>query len=47
MTAPAATLGGPLTLADEGSFFVNGQSRLSNYPGASLVTGPYKDSASC
>jgi len=40
MTAPAATLGGPLTLADEGSFFVNGQSRLSNYPGASLVTGP-------
>ncbi|HKA46135.1 MAG TPA: lysophospholipase [Burkholderiales bacterium] len=40
MMATAATLGGPLTLADEGSFFVNGQSRLSNYPGASLVTGP-------
>jgi len=40
MMATATTLGGPLTLADEGSFFVNGQSRLSNYPGASLVTGP-------
>jgi len=38
--APAATLGGPLNLEDEGSFFVNGQSIRSEYPGASLVTGP-------
>ena len=36
----AATLGGPLTLEDEGSFFVNGQSQRSDYPGASLATGP-------
>ena len=40
MQAHSATLGGPLTLEDDGSFFVNGQSVLSNYPGASLVTGP-------
>jgi pimeloyl-ACP methyl ester carboxylesterase len=40
LQAQAATLGGPLTLEDEGSFFVNGQSVLSNYPGASLATGP-------
>jgi len=39
-TAHAASLGGPLTLADEGSFFVNGQSMRSEYPGASLRTGP-------
>ena len=39
-TAQAASLGGPLTLADEGSFFVNGQSLRSEYPGASLRTGP-------
>ena len=39
-TANAATLGGPLTLEDEGSFFVNGKVVTSNYPGASLVTGP-------
>jgi pimeloyl-ACP methyl ester carboxylesterase len=38
--AMAATLGGPLTLQDEGSFFVNGQSYRSEYPGASLNTGP-------
>src|SRR5258705_8126383 len=38
--ANAATLGGPLTLEDEGSFFVNGKVVTSNYPGASLVTGP-------
>jgi len=36
----AATLGAPLTLADEGSFFVNGVSVRSDYPGASLATGP-------
>ena len=36
----AGSLGGPLTLEDEGSFFVNGQSVRSEYPGASLVTGP-------
>jgi pimeloyl-ACP methyl ester carboxylesterase len=39
-TAIAATLGGPLTLEDEGSFFVNGKVVTSQYPGASLVTGP-------
>jgi pimeloyl-ACP methyl ester carboxylesterase len=41
-TAPAhaATLGGPLTLEDEGAFFVGGKIVTSNYPGASLVTGP-------
>jgi pimeloyl-ACP methyl ester carboxylesterase len=38
--AMAATLGGPLTLQDEGSFFVNGESYRSEYPGASLNTGP-------
>jgi pimeloyl-ACP methyl ester carboxylesterase len=38
--AQAASLGGPLMLEDAGSFFVNGQSVLSSYPGASLVTGP-------
>jgi pimeloyl-ACP methyl ester carboxylesterase len=38
--AYAATLGGPLTLEDEGSFFVNGQSVTSRYPGASAATGP-------
>src|SRR4029434_6765267 len=40
LQAQAATLGGPLTLEDEGSFFVNGQSVMSSYPGASLATGP-------
>ena len=39
-TALAATLGGKLELDDEGSFFVNGQSVRSEYPGASLRTGP-------
>lgn len=38
--ANGATLGGPLTLEDEGSFFVNGQVVKSDYPGPSLVTGP-------
>jgi len=38
--AHAATLGGPLTLEDEGAFFVGGKTITSNYPGASLVTGP-------
>lgn len=36
----AASLGGPLTLADEGGFFVNGQSVRSDFPGASPRTGP-------
>jgi len=40
MPAAAASLGGPLTLEDEGSFFVNGQSFRSEYPGASVATGP-------
>jgi len=35
-----ASLSAPLTLDDEGSFFVNGQSMRSEYPGASLATGP-------
>src|SRR5580765_1189811 len=38
--AAAGTLGGPLTLEDEGSFFVNGKVVTSQHPGASLVTGP-------
>jgi len=38
--AQAATLGGPLTLEDEGAFFVNGKTVTSNFPGASLLTGP-------
>jgi len=38
--AVAGTLGGPLTLEDEGSFFVNGKIVTSQHPGASLVTGP-------
>ena len=40
MPAAAASLGGPLTLEDEGSFFVNGRSVKSEYPGASAATGP-------
>lgn len=36
----AATLGGPMTLEDEGSFFVNGKVITSDFPGASLITGP-------
>ena len=39
-TSSATTLGGPLTLADEGAFFVNAQTIKSDYPGASLATGP-------
>src|ERR1044072_6564343 len=39
-SALAGTLGGPLTLEDEGSFFVNGKVVMSQHPGASLVTGP-------
>lgn len=35
-----ATLGGPMTLEDEGSFFVNGKVVTSDFPGASLITGP-------
>ena len=33
--ATAASLGGPLTLADEGIFFVGGRPKLSNFPGMS------------
>ena len=33
--ACAATIGGPLQLADEGMFFVNGKAVVSNHPGAS------------
>ena len=35
--AMAATLGGKLELEDEGSFFVNGQSIRSEYPGQNAV----------
>src|SRR5712692_34666 len=38
--ARAATLGGPLTLEDEGAFFVGGKTVTSNFPCTSLVTGP-------
>ena len=38
--ARSATLGGPLTLEDEGAFFVGGKTVTSNFPGASLLTGP-------
>lgn len=37
--ASAAGLGGPLNLADDGSFFVNGQAFVSSHPGSSPVTG--------
>ncbi|HEU0202003.1 MAG TPA: lysophospholipase [Burkholderiaceae bacterium] len=33
--ASATTIGGPLNLADEGMFFVNGQTIVSRYPGVS------------
>src|SRR5712691_11993808 len=36
--ALAGSLGGPLELADEGSFFVNGQLAMSSHPGTP-VTG--------
>src|SRR5436189_979676 len=38
--AHSATLGGPLTLEDEVAFFVGGKTVTSNFPGASLLTGP-------
>ena len=34
-TVSATTIGGPLNLADEGMFFVNGQTIVSKYPGVS------------
>lgn len=37
--AQKSSLGGPLTLADEGAFFVGGKAIKSNFPGASSVTG--------
>ena len=41
-TAQAGSLGGPLELADEGSFFVNGQLTMSSNPGTAVggVTQP-------
>ena len=33
-SAGAATLGGPMTLEDEGSFFVNGKIVDSDFPGS-------------
>ncbi|HEU0204947.1 MAG TPA: lysophospholipase [Burkholderiaceae bacterium] len=40
-SAIASTIGGPLNLADEGMFFVNGQAIVSKYPGVS-PTGAVK-----
>src|SRR3954465_5608844 len=39
-TAGCTTGTAPLTLEREGSFFVNGEAVRTQYPGASLVTGP-------
>src|SRR5262245_5687238 len=38
-TAMAGSLGGPLELQDEGSFFVNGETTTSSHPGTPVV-GP-------
>src|SRR5215470_9126031 len=38
--AMAGSLGGPLELADEGSFFVNGQTTTSSHPGTSAFSAP-------
>ena len=40
----ATTIGGPLNLADEGMFFVNGKTVVSKYPGVSPA-GPVKPGA--
>jgi pimeloyl-ACP methyl ester carboxylesterase len=40
IAAACTTSGGNLVLEREGSFFVNGRPVQSQYPGASLVTGP-------
>jgi pimeloyl-ACP methyl ester carboxylesterase len=40
LAAACTSTGGPLVLEREGSFFVNGRSISTQYPGASLVTGP-------
>jgi pimeloyl-ACP methyl ester carboxylesterase len=39
-SAMAGSLGGPLELADEGSFFVNGQTMMSSHPGTSAFSAP-------
>jgi pimeloyl-ACP methyl ester carboxylesterase len=39
-SAFAGSLGGPLELADEGSFFVNGQTTTSSHPGSSAFSAP-------
>ena len=38
--AAESTLGGPLTLEDEGSFFVNGQVITTNFPNAPAMGSP-------
>lgn len=38
--AMAGSLGGPLELADEGSFFVNGETAMSSHPGTSAFSAP-------
>jgi pimeloyl-ACP methyl ester carboxylesterase len=40
IVAACTASGGPLQLEREGSFFVNGRTTTTQYPGASLVTGP-------
>jgi pimeloyl-ACP methyl ester carboxylesterase len=40
IAAACTSSSGPLVLEREGSFFVNGRSITTQYPGASLVTGP-------
>src|SRR5262252_6706814 len=39
-SAMAGSLGGPLELQDEGSFFVNGQPTQSTHPGTTYETTP-------
>jgi pimeloyl-ACP methyl ester carboxylesterase len=39
-SAMAGSLGGPLELADEGSFFVNGETARSSHPGTSAFSAP-------
>src|SRR5918912_2901869 len=40
VAAACTSTAGPLVLEREGSFFVNGKTIETKYPGASLVTGP-------
>jgi hypothetical protein len=50
-TASAGSLGGPLELQDEGSFFVNGQLTMSTNPGTAvggvMQPGSHHDRVRC